>query len=1211
MNNNLQTTREIESIAFGIYSAEDIIKMSVVEINNNKKTGANSVYDLRMGSTESQCDTCGKKPETCDGHFGRIMLNEPLINPLFIKRVITFLNCFCLKCSRLLLTKDQIYLYGFNKYKGETRFQKIIKKLEKNDVCFRDECGQSHPTVKLSISDSSIYMVYNNNSKSKTKTSIPLSVDEIKKIFENIPNEDIELIGFDPKRTHPKNFILTVLPVIPPSCRPYVKADENICDDDLTICYCLSPETRVLLWNGKIKYAKDIKLYDVLIGDDGKPTNITNICKGVDNMYEINQRNSDKYIVNSKHKLCVRQLEKKKTIDIAVEEYMELSKNIKSTILRVKCPYISWEKKDIFFDPYMLGLWLGDKHADVDTTYTSNKHILNIWDMWNTIVNKKRKRTNYLTKLLSDYELVDGTNLKKHIPSEYLCNSYNIRMQLLAGIVDSCGEKNKENYIALPYLVPRLLRDVKLLLQSLGFSCVKIRNVLNFTGDVEYIPLRFNFLSVKNIEETPIKVKHIGIGEYIGFQIDNQSKRFLLADCTVTHNCEIIKANNHLLDKGLSDTKRQKYIANLRFKIQTMFNNSSGKAKHTTNGRPIKGFKERLGGKDGQIRAHLLGKRCDQTARTVIGPDPTLKVGQVAVPKEIADNLSIPVHITHFNINEMQKLVDSGGVKFIEKNGHRFSMIHYNHGTRLLAGDIIHRNGQKIEVKSNKEVLKEGDKLERQGKMVEKVFHYGRTYKLEVGNIIERKLQNGDITLVNRQPTLHRASMQAMEIVIRPYKTIRLSLDACKNFNSDFDGDEMNLHIPQTLEAQTELKMIACSKNCIISAQSSKPMITIVQDALIGAYRMTLGEQILSRDQFYNIAYKLDLSSQEILAKIEHIRKILVEKGKSIEHFTGKDLFSLCLPNDLVYEKKNGVNEQEPVVKIYRGVLYEGTIDKNIVGSCHNSLIQIIYKEYSKDDACKFITSVQYVANNWLLIGGFSIGIADCLIEKSNNKEHEIRDVIKKSYLEAENIKHSTSHPGIREMRINSALNKAKDVGLKIAKDTLSPTNNFLTTVKSGSKGDFFNIAQITGLLGQQNLKGARIPLLFNNGKRSLPHYPFGELDLESEYESRGFIASSFIRGLNPREFYFHAMSGREGVSDTAMGTATSGYMQRRIGKLSEDMKIQYDGTVRDTTGKIYELSYGDVGLNPICTVKVKDDQEVCDIGRLITRLNTTYEAAN
>jgi len=419
------------------------------------------------------------------------------------------------------------------------------------------------------------------------------------------------------------------------------------------------------------------------------------------------------------------------------------------------------------------------------------------------------------------------------------------------------------------------------------------------------------------------------------------------------------------------------------------------------------------------------------------------------------------------------------------------------------------------------------------------------------------------------------------------------------------DGDEMNLHIPQSLEAQVEMKMISAAKFNIISAQSSKPNIAIVQDSLLGAYRMTLGEKRIERHEFFDITEKLKLE-ESVLDRLEHIRKIYKIKGKNLSCYSGKGLISMFLPRNLYYEKNNNADSAEPVVKIYAGVLYEGTLNKDILGSAHNSLIQIMNKEYSADAAIHFVDCIQFVTNAWNLLRTFTVGLGDCLVT-SKEKETEIQDVINKCYIEAEGIKNTTSHEGIQEVQINAALGKAKDIGLRIAKESLDPDNNFLSTVISGSKGDFFNIAQITGLLGQQNLKGQRVPLYLNNGKRSLPHYPFGKLSPEMEHESRGFIASSFIKGLNPREFYFHAMSGREGISDTAMGTATSGYMQRRIIKLTEDIKIQNDGTVRDITGHIYQMAYGDDGLDPTNTVKVNGNQEACDIGRLINKLNMEY----
>jgi len=313
----------------------------------------------------------------------------------------------------------------------------------------------------------------------------------------------------------------------------------------------------------------------------------------------------------------------------------------------------------------------------------------------------------------------------------------------------------------------------------------------------------------------------------------------------------------------------------------------------------------------------------------------------------------------------------------------------------------------------------------------------------------------------------------------------------------------------------------------------------IVQDSLLGAYRMTLGIQPVRKDQFFNIALKIGISVEKIQSKIQQIRKIYQEKGKKVQSFHGKGLVSLILPDDFIYEKKNNADPNEPIVKIYRGVLYEGTLDKNILGAVHNSIIQIIHKEYGPDECTEFIDGIQFVTNNWLLISGFSIGLKDCMVQ-GEDKVQEINDVIEKCFIEAEGIKTTTVHPNIREIRITGCLSKAKDVGLKIAKDALDPENNFLSTVKSGSKGDFFNIAQITGLLGQQNVSGQRVQPSLNNNTRTLPHYPMDKdkYDMRMEYESRGFVDSSFIKGLSPRQYYFHSMSGRESTCDTSLNTA-------------------------------------------------------------------------
>jgi DNA-directed RNA polymerase beta' subunit len=586
-------------------------------------------------------------------------------------------------------------------------------------------------------------------------------------------------------------------------------------------------------------------------------------------------------------------------------------------------------------------------------------------------------------------------------------------------------------------------------------------------------------------------------------------------------------------------------------------------------------------------------------------------MGQVAVPEEMARILSVPVRVTDFNIQFLQNMVNQGLVdSLLKPNGKtRINLARFRRGTRLKGGDVVIRGDERIPVVTGKELVQAGDSVERDGKLLdkEKIIPANRSYNLENGWIVERPVLDGDIVLINRQPTLHRGSMNAMEVLVKPGKTIRVNLGVVSAMNMDFDGDEVNIHIPQSLEAMAELRMLSAAKHNIISAQCSKPVMGIIQDSLLGSYKMTNGIQPIDKGRFFDIMIKLELM-ETVQDRIQHVRRVLKNNGKKVQCFNGKGIFSMFLPKDFNYRFRNDCSEEEPEVIIKQGVLLEGTLNKAVLGTTHTSLIRIIHKEYGADACAHFMDCVHFSANAWNLLHVFTIGLGDCMVSDTESKEN-IQSAVDRCYIEAEGIKTTTNHPGIRELRINASLSKAKDIGLRIAKEALKENNNFLSTVRSGSKGDFFNIAQITGILGQQNLKGQRIPLILNHGKRSLPHYPYKNITPEMEYESRGFISNSFIHGLNPREFFFHAMSGRESISDTALGTATSGYMQRRIIKLTEDIKIQNDGTVRDVVGNLYQPAYGETGFDPCQTVKIKGNQEACDISRLVDKLNTQYEA--
>lgn len=891
--------KEIKQIKFGVLSAEDILKMSVCEVNNSKLSGPNSVYDERMGVSLDKgnplCITCSLPKEKCTGHFGHIILNKPVVHPMFYKFVIGFLKCFCCSCHSFLLPKDYMAIYKIDKMRLEKRFEYVIKTIEKIDMCY--VCSHIQPKI-TKTTDNVFVKTYKSKTSSKVSSvSLVMTTEEIKEIFDNISNEDISLFGFDPQFMHPKNFIITVLPVLPSCSRPFIVADGNIHDDDITI------------------------------------------------------------------------------------------------------------------------------------------------------------------------------------------------------------------------------------------------------------------------------------------QI-----------------CEIIKANNQLATET-NELKQSKALQALRFRIHTMYDNSKGNATHTSSNRSIKGIKERLTNKDGLIRNNLCGKRCNQTARSVISPNPSLKLDELGVPIEIADNLTFPETVNRYNIDFLTKIVNEGGANTLITNDGRCINLSYaltKKGTELEDTDKVFRNGKEIKRRNNF-TLQETDIIIRNNETIIPTLPQKKHYTLEIGNTVNSKLRNGMICLLNRQPTLHKGSMMAVRIKRIPNKTFQFNLSTCKSFNADFDGDEMNIHIPASQEAATELHELSSVRKNIITAHSGKPNIVIVQDALLGCYKMTKSKSHLSKQTFFQIS--AFLPSSLILSKIKTIRKILKKHNLPTKAFTGKGLFSLILPNNFFYNDNN--------IIISHGVLISGVLTKDHLGGSYNSFIAILHKEYPLDTVCDFIDNAQFLAINYLLYEGFSVGIKDCL---AINKD-KIEDNVERCLAEAHNIENITSNEYIREIKVNACLNKAKDIGMKIAKDSLLPNNNFISTVSAGSKGDYFNIAQLTGLLGQQNLHGKRIPKMLNQGKRTLPHYPLNKkLSPEQEYESRGFVKSSFIKGLSPREFYLHSVSSREGICDTSMNTSKSGYIERKIVKCLEDVQTKYDGSVRNYSGMIYQNMYGENGYDPGKMVKTENGMDCCNVKRIVEKLNNTIK---
>ncbi len=457
---------------------------------------------------------------------------------------------------------------------------------------------------------------------------------------------------------------------------------------------------------------------------------------------------------------------------------------------------------------------------------------------------------------------------------------------------------------------------------------------------------------------------------------------------------------------------------------------------------------------------------------------------------------------------------------------------------------------------------------------------YGRRgdMSLQFGWIVERHLKDGDFVLFNRQPSLHKMSMMCHRVKLMDYSTFRLNLSVTPPYNADFDGDEMNLHVPQSEETRAELSQIAWVAKNIVSPQGNKPVMGIVQDTLCGVRKFTLRDCLLDINEVQNILLWVPEWDGNYPTPC-----ILKPKP----YWSGKQILSMCIPKGInvslgaKMNKRN--NPGDEGCEIDNGEILYGIVKKNVVGSSAGGLIHIIFREKGPEICRDFFGGAQRVVNYWLLHNGFSIGIGDTVADAAVSKY--ITDTIATAkeqvaqYIDDARYDRMKPEPGMTiresfEAKVNRTLNKARDdVGSRAEKE-LPDWNNVKQMVTAGSKGSFINISQMSACVGQQSVEGKRIPFGFRH--RSLPHFSKDDFSPES----RGFVENSYLRGLTPQEFFFHAMAGREGLIDTAVKTAETGYIQRRLVKALEDVMVHYDGTVRNSTNKVIQFVYGEDGVD-------------------------------
>ncbi|RMZ08179.1 hypothetical protein D0860_04781 [Hortaea werneckii] len=629
--------------------------------------------------------------------------------------------------------------------------------------------------------------------------------------------------------------------------------------------------------------------------------------------------------------------------------------------------------------------------------------------------------------------------------------------------------------------------------------------------------------------------------------VDGTSQGMRSEDDLTYKLSDIIRANSNVRrceQEGSPQHVQDEFVQLLQFHVATyMDNDIAGVPKALQkSGRPVKSIRARLKSKEGRLRGNLMGKRVDFSARTVITGDPNLSLDEVGVPRSIARTLTFPEVVNAYNIHKLQTLVRNG------PNVHP--------GAKY----VIRDTGDRIDLRKAKNDV-----------------------QLAYGWKVERHVVDGDFIIFNRQPSLHKESMMGHKVRVMPYSTFRLNLSVTSPYNADFDGDEMNLHVPQSHETRAEVMELCAVPKNVVSPQKNGPLMGIVQDTMAGIYMLTRRDVMIDYENVMNI-----------LMWVPGWDGVVPPPAifKPSPRWTGKQIISLALPAGLNLQRSDEEATPHIPLKEAKGLLVQngelvlGRMTKKIVGASQGGVVHYIFNDMGRDGpqaAVDFFNATQRIVCYWLLHNGFSVGIGDTVPDAK--MAEEIETAVQKEKAQLQDLVHTVENneletlPGMTiretfESKAKSFLDNARNNAGDIAFKGMRDCNNVGTMVHSGSKGSTTNVSQMTAAVGQQSLEGKRLPFGFKY--RTLPHFP------KDDYSpaSRGFVENSYLRGLTPQEFFFHAMGGREGLIDTAVKTAETGYIQRRLVKALEEVMVKYDGTVRNSLGDILQFIYGEDGLD-------------------------------
>lgn len=601
---------------------------------------------------------------------------------------------------------------------------------------------------------------------------------------------------------------------------------------------------------------------------------------------------------------------------------------------------------------------------------------------------------------------------------------------------------------------------------------------------------------------------------------------------------------------------------------------------------PLPGIKQALEKKEGLFRKNMMGKRVNYAARSVISPDPNLETTEIGVPPVFAVKLTYPEPVTAYNVAELRKAVINGpfnwpGATQIQNEDGTFVSLHNMSIEQRTA------LANQLQTPSTSSSIS--------GVVNKKVY---------------RHIRNQDVVVMNRQPTLHKASMMGHKVRVLPgEKTLRLHYANTGAYNADFDGDEMNMHFPQNENARAEAMMLANTDSQYLTPTSGKPLRGLIQDHISAGIWLTNKDTFFTKDQYQQLVYG---SIRPEDGHTTQTRIVTVPPAiiKPVPMWTGKQIITTCLLNvkpldrpGLNLESQNkiknmywGEGSQENTVLFKNGELLCGILDKSQYGASDHGVVHSVHEIYGAQTAGLFLSVLGRLFTKYIMSIGFTCGMDDLYLTNEGNRWR--RDILKDSEgvgheaaVEVANLPKGTEQDdkllkerleeilrdsekhgvldAISQSKVNAITSSVVSKVIPAGTEKKFPQNNMQSMALSGAKGSNVNVSQIMCMLGQQALEGRRVPVMVSG--KTLPSFkPY-----ETAAKAGGYISGRFFSGIKPQEYYFHCMAGREGLIDTAVKTANSGYLQRCLIKQLEGIHTNYDNTVRDSDGTLIQFMYG------------------------------------